>query len=148
MLRRLCPLLLAGQLLGCGGSESPEAETADHEEAVVTEADVKMPATYAAALPQIKAYRDAIRKAVDGGKPHDAHRPLDELDIVLQKLAPIAKSSGIAIEHWETINLTARELRSLFNQIHAAIDENRPADYQGVAKPIDEAIARLEQVTQ
>jgi hypothetical protein len=117
------------------------------EEETITEADVKMPNSYAAAIPRIKVYREVIRSAVEEKKYHDAHRPLDELDIVLNKLIYIARDDGIAKDHWETINVTARELRHLFNKIHSAIDEGRTPDYGAVASDIDEAIQRLESVS-
>lgn len=135
--------------LGCGKSTAPPAtphSEADPQEEAITEADFDFPENYAAAITQIKGYRGAIQAAVDQGQPANAHRPLDELDIVLDKLPSIAKASKIPIEQWETINLTARELRNLFNQVHAAIDEHRPPDFQDVAQPINEAIAKLEQV--
>jgi len=150
MALRMCLYLFVVAALGCGKAELPTAAApaADHEDVPITEADVRMPSTYAEALPQIKGYRDAIRTAIEAGKPGKAHRALDELDIVLHKLPSIAKDSGIAIEQWETINLTARELRDSFNQLHSAIDDNRPPDYKAVAEPIDQSISRLEQVPQ
>jgi hypothetical protein len=107
-----------------------------------------IPATYAEALPQVKGYRDTIRTAIETGTPGKAHRALDELDIVLNKLPAIAKSSGVPIEKWETVNTSAQELRNLFNQVHSAIDDKREPDYKAVAGPIDLAFAKLEQVTQ
>jgi hypothetical protein len=136
-------------LLGCGQAEPPKSAPAhDPDDIPITEADVKMPASYAEALPQIKSYRDTIRSAVEAGTPSKAHRSLDELDIVLDKLPSIAKESGIPKEQWETVNTTAQELRNLFNQVHSAIDEKREPDYKAVAEPIDQAIAKLEMVTQ
>lgn len=136
-------------VMGCGGKEAaapPEGADASHE-APITEADVSMPASYSDAVPQIVSYRDAIRSAIERGTPEDAHRPLDELEIVLGKLPSIAKQSEVPKEHWETINLTARALRELFNQLHAAIDEHRQPNYDTLRAPIDEAIAKLDEVT-
>ena len=144
---RTC-LLLVVFTLGCGKTEPPKAAATDHDDVAITEADVKMPANYADALPQIQGYRDTIRQAIEAGTPSKAHRSLDELDIVLNKLPAIAKASGIPKEQWETVNATAQELRNSFNQLHSAIDANREPDYKAVAEPIDQAIARLEQVTQ
>jgi hypothetical protein len=135
--------------LGCGQAETPKAPAVapDPDDAAITEADVKMPASYSEAIPQIKSYRDSIRGAIDAGTPTKAHRPLDELDVVLKKLPSIAKDSGIPKDHWETVNTTAQELRNSFNQVHSAIDEKREPDYKAIAEPIDQAIEKLEQVT-
>lgn len=139
-------LLALVALVGC--AQKPAAQTAAHnpDDVPITEADVKLPASYAAALPRIAAYRDTIRGAIEAGTPGKAHRSLDELDIVLNKLPSIAKQSGIPNEQWETVNTAAQELRKLFNQVHSAIDENREPDYQAVAEPIEGAIEKLEQV--
>lgn len=141
-------------LAGCGRTETQEAQPTadapahDPDDVPITEADVKMPANYAEAIPQIKSYRDTIQSAVAAGTPQKAHRPLDELDIVLNKLPTIAKESRVAKEHWETVNTSAQELSNLFNQVHSAIDEKREPDYKAVAQPIDEHIGRLESVPQ
>ena len=141
-----CLLVL---LVGCGKTR-PEASApaADPDDVPISESDVKMPATYAEALPRIKSYRDTIRGAIEAGTPSKAHRSLDELDIVLNKLPSIAKDSGVPAEQWETVNTSARELRNLFNQVHSAIDDKRKPDYKAVAEPIDQTIAKLEQVSQ
>jgi len=121
------------------------AEGQDHHDVPITEADVQMPANYAEAVTRIQSYRDAIRTAATGADPELAHRPLDELDIVLNRLPEIARDSGVPKQQWEAINTGARELRNLFNQVHAAIDEHRKPDYAAVAQPIDEQIAKLTQ---
>ena len=151
MFYRICLLLLVAVAVGCGQTESPVTPTPsaaepDPHDVPITEADVNIPATYADAIPRIKEYRDTIRTEIEAGTPSHAHRALDELDIVLDKLPGIAKESGIPAEQWETINTSARELRNSFNQLHAAIDEKREPDYPAVAEPIDQAISKLEQV--
>ncbi len=150
----LLPSLSAVVLLGgCQQSDDASQKSSpvvaapdDHHDAPITEADVDMPANYADAVVRIKAYQDAIRKGAGGDDPHTAHRPLDELDIVLRKLPVIARDSGVPAENLETVNLAARELRNLFNEVHAAIDESRPPDYPVVAAKVDAAIRRLEAV--
>ena len=140
-------------LAGCQQSDdaapnsSPAAPApTDHHDVPITKADVDMPANYADAVVRIKAYRDAIRTGAGGENPHTAHRPLDELDIVLRELPAIARDSGVPAESLEAVNLAARELRNLFNEVHAAIDESRPPNYSGVAEKVDVAIDRLEAV--
>jgi hypothetical protein len=147
---RLFMLLFAAViLLGCGRAESPKAQAPVHDpdDVPITEADVKMPASYAEAVPQIKSYRDTIRSSIEAGTPSKAHRSLDEVDLVLNKLPSIAKASGVPKERWEAVNTSAQELRNLFNQVHSAIDAKREPDYKAVAEPIDKAIEKLEQVT-
>ena len=159
-LRSSTAVIVAASLLslvGCGQTEKPKAQTsgqaqtsapvADPDDVPITEADVKLPATYAEAIPQIKSYRDTIRSAIEAGTPSKAHRALDELDIVLKKLASIARDSGIPKEQWEAVNTSAQELRNLFNKVHSAIDAKLKPDYKAVAEPIDQTIDKLEQVT-
>ena len=133
---------------GCQKSENTAqnqaAELADPHDVPITEADVQMPSNYAEAVDRVKSYRDAIRDAAGSDTPGLAHRPLDELDIVLQKLAAIARDSGVPAESLKTVNLSARELRNLFNEVHAAIDEKRPPNFSAVAERIEQAIGRLE----
>jgi hypothetical protein len=141
-------LLALVLMLGCGKTDAPKAPAHDPDDVPITEADIKMPAGYAEAVPQIKSYRDTIRGAIEANTPSKAHRSLDELDIVLNKLPSIAKDSGIPKEQWETINMASQELRNSFNQLHSAIDEKREPNYKAVAESIAQAIAKLEQVPQ
>ena len=147
MIFRTLLLVLVALLSSCRqAGEPPLPPASDHEEVAITEADIDMPANYSDALTRIASYRDTIRNSVEAGAASAAHRPLDELDIVLDKLPWIAKASGIPKEHWETVNLTGQELRGLFNQIHSAIDGKREPDYKAVAEPIEQAITKLKQV--
>lgn len=159
-LRAALVLSLGSPLLsGCGAKESApqpasqaapaaaESAPSDPDDVPITEADVEMPANYSAALARIKEYRNSIRSAVEGGTASKAHRPLDELDIVLNKLPSIARDSGVPKEKWEEVNTTARELRDLFNRVHSAIDEKREPDYGAVADPIEQVIERLENIS-
>ncbi len=152
MISRLFLLFAIAFVLGCGAKpdapQTPAAAEADPHDVPITEADVKVPVTYAEAIPQIEGYRDTIRREIEADTPAHAHRALDELDIVLSKLPAIAKDSGVPQEKWETVNTSARELRNLFNQLHAAIDEKRAPDYPAVGEQIDQAISNLEQVAQ
>jgi hypothetical protein len=149
-------------MLGCTQSDTPAPSSTgsnvpatngtgtpvhDPDDVPITEADVDMPADYAAAMPRINEYRDSIRSAIDAGTPSKAHRPLDELDIVLNKLPKIASDSDVPRDQWEEVNTASRELRDLFNTLHASIDAGQPPDYPAVADDIEETIARLEAVT-
>ena len=149
-LSQIVPVMCLGLLLGCGGkSPTPQSDSTNGAAAPnphdvpITEADVQMPASYAEAIPRIESYRDTIRTESQGATPAKAHRALDELDIVLNKLPTLARDGGVPKERWEAINTGARELRNLFNQVHSAIDEGRKPDYAAVAEPIEKAIRRL-----
>jgi hypothetical protein len=139
---------------GCtkSGPAAPAAGSAttaahDPEDVPITEADIKMPANYGEAVSRIKDYRDTIRSAIEGGTPTKAHRSLDELDIVLNKLPVLGRDSGVPKDQWEAVNTTARDLRNLFNELHSAIDEKREPNYAAVAKPIEQDIEKLSQRT-
>jgi hypothetical protein len=143
-LTALCLALSLGCAPGSGPtggqSQSPSTTPAHDPDGVpITKADVDMPADYAVAMPRINEYRDKIRTAIEAGTPSKAHRPLDELDIVLDNLCEIARDSGVPKEQWEEVNTASRELRDLFNTLHASIDAGDPPD--------EETIARLMVVT-
>ncbi|MBX7075468.1 MAG: hypothetical protein K1X71_20185 [Pirellulales bacterium] len=146
-MRAIWLIALLFSLVGCEKPSASKAPvTIDPHDVPITEADVTLPANFAEAIPRIKGYRDSIRQLITAGTPAQAHRDLDELDIVLNKLPSIAKDSGVPNEQWESINLAAQELRASFNELHAAIDAKREPDYAAVAASIDQAIAKLEQV--
>ena len=116
------------------------------DDVAVTEADVDMPADFAAAVDRIKDYRARIFAAVAAGTPHDAHRPLDEMDIVIGKLMPIARDSGVPRGDWEEVNVARREVRAQFDLVHVAIDHDERPDMAAVQPAIAAAIERLEDV--
>ncbi len=140
---------------GCGpvaptASEvvAPPATEAGEEDVPITEADVKMPAGYAEAVERIDGYCQTVRKAIEDDHPHRAHRALDELDIVLNRLPEIARDGGVPKKHWEQVVVAGEEIRDLLNEIHAAIHENRAADYSAVADRVNAALASLAVVAQ
>lgn len=103
-------------------------------------------ARYGDALEHIRQYKETIQQETTEGEPPKAHRPLDKLDVVLQRLPDAARNSGIPKENWQTINETAQQLRDLFNQVHANIDEGTDPDYEAVADDIDRGIETLTSV--
>jgi hypothetical protein len=130
------------------GEHAPGEHGHEHEEEspALTEADIVMPRDYDSAVPRIVGFRDAIRSALSSGKPHEAHRPLDESELVLRKLIYIARDSQVPRRDWETVNVSARELRKLFGEIHAAIDENRKPDTALLDAPADALLTALQRV--
>lgn len=146
-----CAVLL---MAGCGqsnpdSSRGPEPgstapASSDPDDVHITADDVERPENYAAAVDRIKAYRDTIRDEIAAGRPGKAHRPLDEANYVLEWLPEIVQESGIAKEHWETINLAAQTVRESFDQIHTRIDGQQEPDFEAVAADVQQAIETLE----
>ena len=152
----LLSVLLLGLLVGfgCEAKKQPDKPAAEIEKGTghdphdvpITEADVQMPTSYGEAVDRIAGYRDTIRAAIEAGTPTKAHRSLDELDIVLRKLAEIAREHDVPRDQWETVNTTARELRNRFNKLHSAIDAGEKPDYAQDADQISKEIDRLKTV--
>lgn len=144
-------------LPGCGGgADTPEAKNGDaaqsdphdvpltdEEIAALKEENSK----YQDAIASIKQYRDTIKQECEAGHPAKAHRPLDNLDVVLEHLPKAAQNSEIPKEKWEDVNTTSQKLRDLFNQVHANIDGGKEPDYASVADEVDAAIAKLEGIS-
>ena len=59
---------------------------------------------------------------------------MDQADLVLQWLPQIARDSGVPKEHWEEINTTANDLRTLFEKVHQNIDDQKHPDFASVAQ--------------
>lgn len=122
---------------------APHVHEHEDEDVPIREEDVPMPADLAEAAIRLRGYCDAIRRALEAGRPHAAHRPLDELDIVLARLMPVVRDSNVPREQWEAVNLARRDLRLAMLELHAAIDEQRAADYAAIAPRVDTAIAAM-----
>lgn len=100
-------------------------------------------AQYRDAVQHIKQYQETIRQETTAGEPAEAHRALDNLDVVLERLPAAARDSGVPKGKWQEVNETAQKLRDLFNQIHANIDAGTDPNYGAVADPIEQGIAKL-----
>ncbi len=95
--------------------------------------------------------RDAVERETQGGvpeNPFEAHQALDKADIVVQWLPEIARDSGVAKEHWETITTAANELREHFDKVHQNIDNKVDPDFASVRQQMDAKIAELEAIAQ
>ena len=127
-----------------GDGSGSHAHADDPHDVKITEADVKKPTDFKDAVARVKEYRKDVEVKSGGEVPGKAHRPLDELDIVLKWLPGIARDSNVPKDQWETINTTGQQLRELFEKVHQNIDNKKNPDFPGVAKAVDEGIAKLE----
>lgn len=150
-----------GLLIGCSEPDQPgasggsleanggeQAEEFDPHDIKITEDDVERPADFKDAIARIKKYRDDIEKNAGGDTPGLAHRPLDELDYVLQWLPTIARDSDVPQDHWGAINIAAKDLRKLFDTVHLNIDSKVDPDFASVKELVDAKIAELETIAQ
>ncbi|TWT90280.1 hypothetical protein Mal64_06650 [Pseudobythopirellula maris] len=149
-------------LVGCSQEPSPPAtaepapadeggaEEFDPHDAPMTEAEIESLkgglTSYSEAIAKVKSLRDSIRDAIAAGNPPGAHRPLDELDIVLGHLTTVARENDVPKSEWETINMSAQRVRELLGEVHARIDGGEAAEYETVADDIQTAIEQLEGV--
>lgn len=145
-----------GLLLGCDQREPrsqdvspPQAsdEVADHHDHPLTDEEItelrQETAEYETAVEQIQQYQQTIQQKTTAGNPAEAHRALDNVDIVLRQLPEAARDSGVPRGQWQEVNEAAQELQDLFNQIHAKIDAGEDPDYTSVAAEIDQRITAL-----
>lgn len=149
-------LLLASTACGCketalSGQTQPAvnaAPGAEPDEVPVTAADVPIPADFAEAIERLEGYRAAIRQAVESGELEQAHRPLDETNIAIDRLPDIARTSGVPRRLWEEVVTAGEDLQEALDEIHTTIDAGSTPDYQGHATDIDNALARLKAVAE
>lgn len=150
-----------GLLVGCGQSESPDSAAPSTHDAAhhaagpaddlhdhpLTEEEIatltQETADYEAAVERIEQYQQTIEQKTTAGNPAEAHRALDNLDVVLNRLPDAARDSGVPRAKWREVNETAQELQELFNQIHARIDAGEDPNYASLAEEIDRHIAAL-----
>lgn len=151
----------AGLLIGCAQETPPVNETAKSEKQTPDQPGVahdphdvpltdeekeqlrQETATYAAAVQHIQSFRDTVRQETTEGEPAYAHRALDKLDLVLERLPEVAAESGVPRDQWETVTTASQQLRDLFNQVHANIDEGKTPDYEAVSDEIDQNVEKL-----
>ncbi len=119
-----------------------------HEQAAAEDAghDIQMPANISAAIQSIRDCRTQIVAAMNRNAPHDAHEPLDEMDVIIGRLMPLARADGIPKRDWEAANIARRELRAQFDRLHAAIDADESIDFAPIAQETETLLARLEAI--
>jgi hypothetical protein len=127
----------------------------DPHDRPLTEAEKKRlreeTARYGDAVRRLVQLRDVVEAETKAGlpaNPLEAHRALDQIDLLLQWLPGIARDSGVAKEHWESINTAAGELRELFEKVHLNIDNRSDPDFASVRERIDAKIAQLRAVAE
>ena len=158
-----CVTLMTISLLsGCGGGETTSEnkpggdatsqpgtsdDSADPHDVPLTEEEIASlkaaTAKYEDALSHIQEYQKTIATETTGGEPAKAHRALDNLDVVLERLPEAAQNSNVPKEKWQEVNETAQQLRDLFNKVHANIDAGKAPDYESVADEIAKAVETL-----
>ena len=158
----LAAIVSTALLVGCGqnADEDPQptggqthpssggsSEHADPHDVPLTEAEIAQlkadTADYKAAIEHIQQYQQTIERETTAGAPAKAHRALDNLDVVLERLPEAAQESGVPRERWQEVNETAQKLRDLFNEVHARIDAGEAPDYAAVADEVEQGIQTL-----
>lgn len=119
-----------------------------HNHRHLSEKDIAMPKDYSSAVARIKKCRVAIGEEIAAGHLDEVHAPLDEVTIILNKLMPLARNSGIPKAQWQEINVAAKDLKKRFDGLHSAIERKQRFDFKAAVPPIDQAIRRLELVAQ
>ena len=108
--------------------------------------DIELPKDFDSAVARIKTCHTTVKAALESGELHDAHDPVDELTIVLERVMPLAKESGVDRSHWKEINLLVKEIGGKFDAVHEAVEQHSDGT---VATPtVEEAISRLEVIAQ
>ena len=108
-------------------------------------------AKFGDAVAKVEQLRDAVERETKNGipaNPFEAHQALDKADIIVQWLPEIARNSGVAKEHWETVTTAANELREFFDKVHLNIDNKVDPDFASVQQKMDARIAELEAIAQ
>jgi hypothetical protein len=157
-----------GVLVGCsrtapepgepaGGGETAATHAEDdfdpHDVPITEEQKTELrnqTAKFADAVTTIKQFRVEIEQETASGIPENplnVHQALDKADLVLQWLPEIARESGVPKEHWEIVNTSANDLRTLFEQVHQNIDNKQDPNFAAVAGDIDQKLAGLEKVS-
>jgi hypothetical protein len=158
----LAAAVSTGLVIGCGkngeddpapagtgtqGTAGENGAAADPHDVPLTEEEIAQlkadTARYEDALDRIRHYQETIERETTGGEPAKAHRALDNLDVVLERLPEAAQESGVPRAKWQEVNETAQKLRDLFNEVHARIDAGEAPDYAAVADEVDRGIETL-----
>ena len=162
-----CVGISLGFVTGCGDQKQTESDGADvahksgeadevdpHDVPITEEQQQQLreeTAKFADAVAKVKTLRDVVESETKNGipkSPFEVHQALDKADIVVQWLPEIARDSGVAKEHWETVNTAANELRELFEKVHQNIDSKSDPDFASVKQELDAKIAELEAIAQ
>lgn len=138
------------------GGESKVAEHGDdynpHDVPITEEQKAelrKQTAEFPQAVKMMESLRDSVEKETAAGipeNPYKVHQALDRADLVLQWLPEIARDSGVAKTHWETINTTASDMRTLFEQVHQNVDNKQDPNFGAVAGDLDQKLTALEEI--
>jgi hypothetical protein len=105
------------------------------------------PESFAAAVTQLVAHRDAIRTAIESGKPADAHDPLHEVAELLDSFPDIAAETDLSKEDWEAVKAATDRLFDSFGVVDESFhkkDGDKKAAYESVADDIEESMEAIE----
>lgn len=135
---------------GCArpaSSESP-SHASPHPDAEETsgEGQFSTPRDYSQAVDRLRECRDEISNAVATGDLERAHRPLDKVDWLLNRLPEIARASAVPRRSWEQVVEAGDDLGESLGEIHAEIDAGRKPSFSDRSAAIDDALTRLKEV--
>ena len=146
--RTTCFVLLLGLacLLGVGCTDSSTATKSGGEEEHHHHDHGHRPASYNAALAQIKHARDEVKAAFDAGTPNECDDALHDVAEVLGVLPEVAAETDLPKEDWQVVKDQSKVLFDQFMKIHDGFhgDSSQGASFESVAAEINAAIEVLE----
>lgn len=111
-----------------------------------TEKDIKLPRDFASAVARLRTCGNTLQEELTAQRYDQAHAALDEATIVLGRLMPLARESGVPKSRWLEINTAGKDLKKRLHEVDDALHDSGKADAAAVTKSIDPSLKKLEAV--
>ncbi len=146
-------LLLLASTVGCGDSrQKPSSAPARQPSAVDAQADEhgdhdehaeQAPHSFAEGVTALQKHYEEIKTAYTQGEAEKAHEPLHQVGSVLEALPELGQKAGLAATDLEKLKQSVEKIFEAYGNIDDAVHQKKEADYQAVAKQLDENMAAI-----
>lgn len=148
-------LLLLASTVGCGDSrQKPSSAPARQPSAVDAQADEhehgdhdehaeQAPHSFAEGVAALQKHYEEIKTAYTQGEAEKAHEPLHQVGSVLEALPELGQKAGLAATDLEKLKQSVEKIFEAYGNIDDAVHQKKEADYQAVAKQLDENMAAI-----
>lgn len=123
--RYASPVLPAAVLLFCGCNSKTESTKTSAPGHNHEHADDHRPASYAAAVREIRELGASVAKAFSAGTPDDAHDALHDLGQLLKALPDVAGDTDLPKDDWQAVKDAGQRLFDAYDKLDQLMHGNK-----------------------
>ncbi len=125
-----------------GDHKDGDHKDGDHETKAFTDADIKMPGTFADGIARLEELNQTIEHHIEGNLLSDVHHVAEEMALIARKMKEYARTS-LKVDQQTEAGRLCNEIAGFYPSIDEAADAGKKPETTAIHKQMTDSIAKL-----